>query len=152
MTTRRHAQQSGQEQEWYSARNCLIPIAAWVIAATQLVFAGTSGEEVLWDLSALEGARFEKQICEENYPEFKDRNEVAFRASPYFQIIGEELITVTTTGDLRQKLLGALPELRAGIQERYTRLQPKSLKSFCSTYAASLEQATQNEAAQQKKP
>ena len=158
METRRYAQQIRQASKWHRARNCLMPIAAWAIVSTQLVFAGTSSKEiqvdgVLFELAALEGYRFEKRFCEESYPEFKDKNETAFRASPYSKKTGEELITSMTTGDIRQKLLASLPEMRAGIRERYMNPKPQFLKNLCSSYAAAIEQqSTGNTTAQQKRP
>lgn len=156
MRTRQYAQQSGKPSKWHKARNFLMPIAAWAIVSTQLVFADTSGEDfdavgVLLELSAMEGYRFEKQICEENYPEFKDRNEAAFRASSYSRMTGEELITSMTPGETRQKLLAALPELRADIRKSY--MKTPHLKSMCSSYAAHItEQSTGKATAQPAKP
>ena len=158
MRTKQYSQQSGKPSKWHKAHNFLMPIAAWAIVSTQLVFAGTPEENsqfeaVLWPLSAMEGYRFEKQICEENYPEFKDRNEAAFRASHYSRMTGEELIKSMTTGETRQKLLTALPELRADIRERYTKTKPQFLKSLCSSYAADIiQQSTRNSTAQPAKP
>lgn len=125
------------KQKWHRARHGLALIATWTIAASQLVFASSAEEEfgLMLNLSALEHYRSDKQWCEENYPEFKEKNETAFRASVFSQMTGEEFITSNTTGDLRQKLLADLPIFRTDMRDAYTKSPPQHLKQMCSLYA-----------------
>lgn len=114
------------------------------LVAVGIAFASQDDAGLFFDLGALEGARIEKQICQEKHPEFDAKNAAAFLASPYSNTTGEELIASKTTGDTKTKLLAHLPQLRADIRERYVNLNSQRLKSLCASYASGLEETTRN--------
>jgi hypothetical protein len=117
------------------------------LVAVGLSFANQDDAGLFFDLGALEGARIEKQFCQEKHPEFDAKNAAAFLASPYSKTTGEELIASKTTGDTKTKLLAQLPQLRADIRERYVRLNPQGLKNVCASYAIGLEETARHSTA-----
>jgi hypothetical protein len=130
----------------------LSQIAAVPLIAAQLAFASPSGDEVFWALGFFEGLRIQKQVCEEKYPEFKDKNEAAFLASPYSQATGEEIINSMAKDDQKQRLLAYLPKLRTNTRERLAGMKPEILKGMCTTYADTIKQFVQNAGANKKGP
>ena len=127
-------------------------IAGLSLITAQLAFASPSGDEVFWALGFFEGLRIQKQVCEEKYPEFKDKNETAFLVSPYSQTTGEEIISSMAKDDQKQKLLAYLPKLRTDARERFLGMKPDILKGMCASYADTIEKFAQNAVANKKNP
>jgi len=126
-------------------------IAGLPLITAQLAFASPSDGEVFWTLGFFEGLRVQKQVCEEKYLEFKDKNEIAFRASPYSQATGEEIINSMAKDDQKQKLLAYLPKLRTDAREKFMGMRPEVLKGMCADYAVTIEKFAQNAVAKKKK-
>ncbi len=112
-------------------------IAALVMVAPQAVFASSSEFDDL-TLVAMEMYRSDKQWCEENYPEFKDRNDIAFGGSIFSQMTGEEFIESNATGESKQKLLVFLSKIRTDRRNEYTKLPPHILKAMCIFFASDI--------------
>lgn len=137
---RKQTHQGAREQKRRTVRNCLM---ACSIAAARFVSADTTDETLHWDIVVLERTRIEKQICDERHPEFKDRNGAAFRSSPFHQVTAEELIKSKATGELREKLLGFLPEYRASVRDDYS-AKPERVRWVCANFASDVEKATRD--------
>ena len=101
------------------------------------VFASSAEFDFL-TFAAIENTHSDKHWCEENYPAFTSKNEIAFGKSIFSQMTGEEFIQSNATGDLRKKLLAALPQIRVDRQEEYARMPPKLLEQMCAFFELSL--------------
>ncbi|MFZ4287124.1 hypothetical protein [Variovorax sp. HJSM1_2] len=106
-------------------------------------FALSSGDPLALQLAALEGARAERQACAWQFPELREKNEAAFRASPYAKWTSEELIQAMASGEEQAKQLAGLPALRATYQKSMGEMPAEARRRLCSSMAAYLEDLTQ---------
>lgn len=117
------------------------PRRAWVaalwIACSLPVFANPPEFDFL-SFAAVENFHHDKQWCDENYPEFKSKNEILFKQSPYAEMTTEEFIQKHAGEKLRRDLLAALPALRNERRDEYRRMPASFLQRMCSSFGVHL--------------
>jgi hypothetical protein len=125
-----------------TSRSYVLPMAILLCGLAAPAFALSTGDPLVLQLSALEGARAERQACALQFPELKEKNEAAFRASPYGQWTSEELIKAMTTGEEQAKQLAGLPILRATYQKSMGEMPAEARRRLCTSMASYLEDLT----------
>lgn len=116
-------------------RNC---IAAMVLAFTSPVIADASVDFDFLTFAAIENFNGDKQWCAEKYPQFKGRNEVIFGKSIFAGMTGESFIQANALGAQREKLLGALAQMRSDRKSEYEKMPLQFLENMCSAFDAHL--------------
>ena len=116
-----------------NSRPFFIFIAVISLTCSQAAFS-TPPEFDYFEFAAVENFHSDKKWCDENYPEFKNQNELTFGQSIYSKTTGEAFIKTNAPAESQQRLLAALPHMRADRREEYKKMPSNFLKTMCSSF------------------
>lgn len=111
-----------------------------------LVYAAPSDDEVIQNYMYQEAFHIQLQLCNEKYPEYKEKNDAAASASEFYAQTGEKVIRAMTTGEQQKRLLANLPKFRAEMHEevKNSKTRPEIMKAICADFPEKLQGMEEN--------
>jgi len=113
-------------------------LVAVCMAVATPILASPRGDEIFWAVGIVEAPRILKAVCEDRFPEYKEQNATAFAASPYVQVIGDDLVNKLEDGPQKIKLQQALPRMRDMQATGLRKLNTDVLERMCKGFPESL--------------